>query len=51
MQIIKIHPLDNVVVALKDIEKETVLNVDGDKITVAEDIKRGHKICISFIKA
>lgn len=51
MQIIKIHPLDNVVVALKDIEKETVLNVDGHKITVAEDIKRGHKICISFIKA
>ncbi len=50
MQSIKIHPLDNVIVALEDIAAGTVLAADGSEVTVASDIKRGHKIAIRDIK-
>ncbi len=47
MKAIRIHPDDNVAVALEDIRKgETVLNV-----TAAEDIARGHKIALCAIPA
>ena len=47
MKAIRIHPDDNVAVALEDIRKgETVLNV-----TAAEDIARGHKIALCPIPA
>ncbi|MBR1797987.1 MAG: altronate dehydratase [Clostridiales bacterium] len=49
MLTIKIHPKDNVVVALSDISKGTGIEVDGRSITVSEDIRRGHKIAISPI--
>ena len=49
--IIKIHPNDNVAVALKTIEKETILTVGEDEITIKEEIPQGHKFSIKEIKA
>lgn len=51
MQIIKIHPLDNVVVCLEDVAAGTVITVDGQEIVVKEAVGRGHKIAIREIKA
>ncbi len=46
MKAIRIHPDDNVAVALEDIRKgETVLSV-----TAAEDVARGHKIALRNIR-
>lgn len=51
MKIIKIHPLDNVAVALEDIKAGETLSVEGEEIKAAEDIKRGHKIALCDIGA
>ena len=46
MKAIRIHPDDNVAVALEDIRKgEAVLNV-----TAVEDVARGHKIALRNIR-
>ena len=39
-----------IVVALKDINKGETIEVDSKKITLKEDVKRGHKIAIEDIK-
>ncbi|MBV7276921.1 altronate dehydratase [Clostridiaceae bacterium UIB06] len=49
--IIKINENDNVVVALGDLNKNEIVEVQGKEITLKEDIKRGHKIAIAEIKA
>ena len=49
MDYIKIHPQDNVAVALTDLPKGTVLSVDGVKIELTENIGRGHKIALQTI--
>lgn len=49
MDYIKIHPQDNVAVALTDLPKGTVLGVDGAEIKLAENISRGHKIALRTI--
>ena len=50
MKLIRIHPTDNVAVALEDIAAGEVLEVrDGLSVTAAEDIKRGHKLALSPI--
>ncbi len=41
---IQVHELDNVVVALRDFTKGESLTVNGNKITLNQDITRGHKI-------
>ena len=49
MKWIRIHPDDNVVVALEDIRKgETLVSADFT-VTAAEDIARGHKMAIRTI--
>ena len=49
---IKIHPNDNVIVALREIPAGTVLSVsDSLSVTAKQDIPSGHKIAISDIKA
>lgn len=47
--IIKINEKDNVVVALKDLSKGEIIEIDNKKIEVKEEVKRGHKIAISDI--
>lgn len=51
MQIIKIHPLDNVAVCLEDIPAGSVLSSETNEIKAFEDIKRGHKIALRDIRS
>lgn len=43
---LRIHPKDNVLVALQDLEKETTINFDGDTFTLTEKIAAKHKFSI-----
>ena len=49
MKYIKIHPLDNVAVALQDIDKGDRIDVDDISVTATEPVKRGHKIALKPI--
>ncbi len=49
MQTIKIHPLDNVAVALEDIPEGTHLTIDGEEVVTLEKIARGHKVALKDI--
>ncbi|NMA82264.1 MAG: altronate dehydratase [Epulopiscium sp.] len=45
-----ITPMDNVIIALKDLEAGTKITLDnGETVTLASDIKQGHKIAIGPI--
>lgn len=46
---IKLHDDDNVAVALKDLHKGDVLEVDGKAIQLRANIDFGHKFCIQRI--
>lgn len=48
-EILKINEKDNVVVALKDLTKNEIIEVDNKKIEIKEEVKRGHKIAIDNI--
>ncbi|WP_114192598.1 UxaA family hydrolase [Edaphovirga cremea] len=49
--IIKIHPLDNVAVALRDLEAEEKIQVGDDSIQLKQAVGRGHKFAILPIAA
>lgn len=49
-EIIKINEKDNVVVALRDLSKSEIIEVENKKIEIKKDIKRGHKVAISDFK-
>lgn len=40
---LKIHPKDNVIVALRDLKKNEVISIDGEDYTLLEDIPAKHK--------
>lgn len=46
MKYIKIHPLDNVAVALEDIKAGGEIEIDGISVKALEDVARGHKIAL-----
>lgn len=48
-QILKINPADNVVVAIQPQQKGAQVEVDGQVITLLEDVPAGHKIAIRDI--
>ena len=48
---IKINREDLVAVALKPLSKGSCLNVDGQQVTLLEDIPQGHKFALCGIKA
>ena len=48
-EFIKINECDNVIIALRDYKKNEVINLEDEKITLLEDINRGHKIAIENI--
>ena len=50
MKLIRIHPADNVAVALEDVAKGEVLEGFAP-LAAAEDVKRGHKIALAPIAA
>jgi len=43
---IKLHENDNVIIALKDLKIDAIIEVDGQHLTLKEEIKQGHKIAI-----
>src|SRR5665647_318671 len=43
---LKINPADNVVVAITDLKAGQEINVDGQLVTVIEDIPAGHKLAL-----
>lgn len=45
-EFIRIHKDDNVAVALKPLAKGTALDVNGNQITMTEDIPQGHKFAL-----
>ena len=49
MKLIRIHPDDNVAVALEDLHAGEALEVDSVSVVAAEDISRGHKIALRMI--
>jgi altronate hydrolase len=49
-EFIRINSIDNVVVALVDLTKGDVIEVDGIKVTLQDDVKTGHKIVIEDLK-
>ncbi|MDE6922729.1 MAG: altronate dehydratase family protein [Oscillospiraceae bacterium] len=51
MKVIRLHPRDNVAVALEDVAGGEVLSLDGLELTAAEDVRRGHKIALAPISA
>ena len=46
---IKIHPADTVAVALSPIKKGTGIQLDGQTVTLTEDIPQGHKFALTDI--
>lgn len=48
---IQVHSKDSVAVALQDLNKGTVISINGADITLNEDIGRGHKIALYNQKA
>lgn len=46
MQYIKIHSLDNVAVALTDLDEGDVVTVDNQSVTLRQAIARGHKFAV-----
>ncbi len=49
MDILRIHPRDNVAVAMRDIEAGEALTCEGAEVTALEKIARGHKIALAPI--
>lgn len=47
---IKINPLDNVAVALTDLKKDELVNIDNEDIVLLEDVSQGHKFALNDIK-
>ena len=45
-KILKIHPLDNLVVALSDLNKGEIFNIENKKIKLKTDVKAKHKFAI-----
>ena len=46
LEYIKINNKDNVAVALTDLDKDYVINIDGEEIILKEPIRRGHKFTL-----
>lgn len=50
-ELIKIHQRDNVVIALRNFSKGDTITVDGNNITLLNDIEKGHKIALADMPA
>ena len=48
-EFIKINTRDNVVIALKNYKKDETITLDGDSLTLLEDVSKGHKIALGNI--
>jgi len=48
---LKIHPKDNVVVALRDLKKDEIISIDGEDFLLIEDVPAKHKFYTSNFSA
>jgi altronate hydrolase len=48
---VKIHPTDNVVVAVRPLAPGDVVEVDGERLVLEEEVAAGHKIAVRPIEA
>ena len=48
--VLKVHPKDNVIVALKDLSKGQTIQYDGATYVMQEDIPAKHKFFMKKIK-
>ncbi len=44
--VLKVHPADNVLVALSNLEKGTVVSFEGQEYTITENVKAKHKFAM-----
>lgn len=51
MKYIQINPMDNVAVALENLNPGDILKVNGRSVCVAEEIPRGHKVALTDLSA
>lgn len=51
MNVIRLHPRDNVAVALEDVAKGEQVSVEGVQLTAAKNVQRGHKLALAPIPA
>ncbi|KIL52139.1 UxaA family hydrolase [Jeotgalibacillus soli] len=49
--ILQIHESDNVVLALRDIDKDERIKVGGTEIQLIDSVKRGHKIAVKTLES
>ena len=47
---IKIHPQDNMIVALENLKEGELIPIDGQQIQLLEDIKQKHKFSLVAVK-
>ena len=47
MKMIKINPADNVAVAIEPLQAGEIIDIDGQRITLNNDVPAGHKILLS----
>lgn len=50
-RILKIHPSDNVAVALEDLKSDQVLDIGGDRMQLKGDIPMKHKFTLDSLKS
>ena len=49
--VLKVHPADNVLVALSNLEKGTVVSFEGAEYTIQENVKAKHKFAVRDLEA
>ena len=49
--VVRIHPSDNVAVAVRALEPGTVITVDDERITIGDSIPAGHKVALNPLEA
>src|SRR5215470_6105815 len=47
--VIHLHPKDNIAVARANLTAGSVIEVDGESITLADDVPMGHKVAVRHI--
>ena len=50
-RVLKIHPKDNVLVALTNLKKNEVIEHNGNSYTLVDDVDAKHKFFITDMKA
>lgn len=47
---LQINENDNIILALRDLKRDEIININGENIQLKEDVNRGHKIALKEIR-